>query len=98
MKHDSDTIIAIAQRASDHLATLNFEYSVMDCYMDIVNAHKQVPLMLADLLEADDSNFYHDVLGIRRHINRKTCKLEGCFMPRYAAVYHIERGVSHAEI
>jgi hypothetical protein len=54
--------------------------------MDIEAAHcNGNPLKLKELLEADDSNFMHDVLGIRRHINRKTGELEDCFVPRYAA-------------
>ncbi len=35
------------------------------------------------MLAADDVNFIHDVAGIARHIDRKTGKLGGCFMPRF---------------
>ena len=31
----------------------------------------------------DDHNFAHDVFGIRRHMNRKTAKLEDHFVPRF---------------
>lgn len=42
------------------------------------------PLRLADLRDADDFNFAHDVFGIYRHLNRATGQLENCFVPRYS--------------
>jgi hypothetical protein len=57
----------------------------MDLLMDIEAAHIVCPLRLNDLLGASDSNFAHDIGGIRRHLNRETGELEGCFLPRYAA-------------
>jgi hypothetical protein len=56
----------------------------LSLYMDISATHLNGnTLKLAELL-ADDFNFYHDVAGIQRHINRKTGKLENCFVPRYS--------------
>lgn len=52
--------------------------------MDISFGHDSCPLKLAELLEAGDSDFAHDVFGIRRHMNRETCQLGDCFLPRYA--------------
>ena len=61
-------------------------YDRMDCHMDITVCHANgCPLRLRELLEADDSNFAHDVFGIRRHLNRETGQLEDCFLPRFAA-------------
>ena len=61
------------------------DYKAMDCDMDITACHANGnPLRLAELLSADDFNFCHDVLGIRRHINRETGQLENCFVPRFS--------------
>ena len=40
------------------------------------------------LAEADNFNLLHDLIGIAEHINRKTGKLEGCFLPRFAVTTH----------
>jgi hypothetical protein len=56
-----------------------------DAAMDISAAHASCPLRLADLRDADQFNFDHDMYGIRRHLNRKTGKLAGFFFPRFAA-------------
>jgi hypothetical protein len=54
--------------------------------MDLTATHSNgCPLRLAELLEATDANLLHDVAGIRRHLNRDTGQLGGCFLPRYSA-------------
>lgn len=56
-----------------------------DLVMDITAVHRNImPLRLADLLDADAFNFAHDIGGIRRHLNRQTGELGGCFVPRFA--------------
>ena len=55
-----------------------------DMEMDIAAAHADCPLALTDLLNAKNGDFGHDVFGIRRYMNRKTGKLENCFLPRAA--------------
>lgn len=52
--------------------------------MDIEAANKDCPMDLQRLLEADDCNFYHDIIGIGNYLNRQTKKLENCFCPRFA--------------
>ena len=53
--------------------------------MDIVATHMNgCPLDLDKLLSSPDPDFLHDVFGIKHHINRKTGKLEDCFVPRCA--------------
>lgn len=42
-------------------------------------------LDLPRLLAADDFNFTHDIYGMLRHVNRRTGKLEHCFVPRFSA-------------
>lgn len=56
----------------------------LDMIMDIEATHENCPLDLVKLLETDDSNFYHDIIGIHNNLNRKTKELENCFLPRFA--------------
>ena len=51
--------------------------------MDIESADNAFNLRLEDLLNADNFNFAHDVVGIVNNINRET-KDFGLFVPRYA--------------
>ena len=55
----------------------------MDLSMDITAVHcNDTKIDLGKLFNADDFNFYHDVFGIMRHIDRRTGKLQDCFLPR----------------
>ena len=56
----------------------------LDADMDISAVHVHCPLRLSELLAADRFNFTHDLSGIQRHINRRSGKLEGFFLPRFA--------------
>ena len=76
------TIAEIAKRA-DEKGLLMFDR--MSLIMDIQAAHEQFKLKLDKLLEADDYNFSHDIVGIQQNINRKTKEIENCFLPRYAS-------------
>lgn len=75
----------IAARACT-LATANGRsLDYLNTLMDLVATHANGnPLRLADLLAADDFNLIHDVMGIAAHINRRTGKLEGFFLPRFS--------------
>lgn len=80
-KEDTLTINAIADRAMN----LGFQHPKMEILMDISAAHANgCPLRLKDLLDADDFNFMHDIVGIRKHLNRETGQLDGRFLPRFA--------------
>ena len=82
-KHEDWILIEkIAARAITHpLAKLK----KIDVLMDIEATHNNgCPLRLSDLWAADNFNFFHDIFGIRRHLNRTTKKLEDCFVPRFA--------------
>ncbi|WP_156397337.1 MULTISPECIES: DUF6874 family protein [unclassified Sphingomonas] len=51
--------------------------------MDLVATHANGnPMDFAKLLAADDFTFAHDIGGIDRHIDRRTGKLLGHFLPR----------------
>lgn len=78
-------ISKIAARAVQLAAEYGFVYPHIDAMMDLEHAHNQCPLKLNELLIADAGNFGHDVFGIRKHMNRETGQLEGCFTPRYSA-------------
>lgn len=73
---------AIAKRAKKEIYGGVCEFQSL-C-MDLEAADCDIPMDLARLLAADKFNFAHDVCGIVRHINRKTSKLEDCFIPRFA--------------
>jgi hypothetical protein len=73
-----------------HRATMmadegGWRYAERDAQMDLAACHcNGTPLLLAELLTADDFNFAHDVFGIRRNLDRRTGKLLNHFHPRYA--------------
>lgn len=81
---DYELINQIVLRALTLCAKEGIQYDRMTAFMDISAAHEEMPLRLAHLLAADEFNFAHDVLGIRRHMNRETAKLGDCFVPRFA--------------
>lgn len=52
--------------------------------MDIEATHDEVGLKLSELLNADDENFTHDIVGIQKNIDRTSKKMQNFFLPRYA--------------
>ena len=75
----------IGARASALAKEVGIEYKQITAVMDIGACHGNGnPLRLADLLEADEVNFAHDVFGIKANIDRATGKLMNCFVPRYS--------------
>lgn len=80
-KAENDLIAAIVERA----VSLMRAYSRQETSMDITACHLNgCKLRLQELLDADDSNFIHDVAGIRQHIDRTSGRLIDCFEPRFA--------------
>lgn len=53
--------------------------------MDLEFTHNLFNLRLQELLQADDFNFAHDIIGIQNNLNRQTRQMENCFVPRYAS-------------
>lgn len=84
---EEDQIIhKIAKRGLELYKGLGVKRDLMDIEMDITAVHlNDCELQLQKLLDADDFNFAHDVMGIRRHIDRATGKLQNCFLPRCSA-------------
>lgn len=58
----------------------------MTLLMDLESADNMFNLRLEDLLNADNFNFAHDVMGIVNNVNRSEfpAKDFGLFVPRYA--------------
>lgn len=83
MTKDEMLIIAEIAKRADEKGLLMFDR--MSLIMDIQAAHEQFKLKLDKLLEADDYNFSHDIVGIQQNINRKTKEIENYFLPRYAS-------------
>jgi hypothetical protein len=83
--YESAVIGRIADRAVALARKHGIQYDVMMARMDVTAVHaNEIKLRLDDLLGFDDFNFAHDVLGIRRHLDRATGQLGGHFMPRCA--------------
>lgn len=80
MNKELELLGKIADRA-EKLNLLMFDR--ISLLMDMEEAHKQFDLRLEDLLNADDFNFAHDVVGIQKHIDRET-KDFNFFLPRFA--------------
>jgi len=55
--------------------------------MDLENADKAFDLRLEELLNTDDGNFTHDIIGIVNNIDRSNPTDFNFFVPRYAGKY-----------
>ena len=54
-----------------------------DIEMDLIATHlNDCPLNFEKLASLDDFNFYHDINGISRYIDRTELALTRCFSPR----------------
>ena len=73
--------VKIAQRAEGMDL---YEGERISFLMDMENADKVFNLRLEELLEADDLNFAHDVVGIVNNIDRKNPTDFNFFVPRFA--------------
>jgi hypothetical protein len=90
---DLEVILNIAERgvqyyeqaATNGTQATDSGREMLKIVMDLSLCHRLAcKLDLAGLLNADNSNFVHDIMGIRRHLNRQTGQLMQCFEPRYA--------------
>ena len=83
-KAEDEIVYEIVTRGLALLRSLDVLETRTALTMDISATHRLCPLKLQELLDADDFNFNHDLLGIRRHLNRETGELEDFFLPRFA--------------
>jgi len=85
---DAGYIKDIAQRVVDwgDANMRGHRMKMLDVIMDLTAVHANgCPLYLATLAQgARISDVMHDVVGISRHLDRKTGKLQDGFLPRYA--------------
>lgn len=90
-KEDAAIIHKIALRAQMLAAEQDDSCDTISVMMDVSACHANgTPLKLQELMNADDFNFVHDVVGISRHIDRNDSsptggQLTGIFLPRFAA-------------
>ena len=73
--------VKLAQRA-EGMGIYNGER--INLLMDIENADNAFNLRLEELLDADDANFTHDIVGIVNNIDRSNPTDFNFFVPRYA--------------
>ena len=59
-------------------------FDTMSLVMDLKKADEFFGLRLDDLIETDDSNFAHDIVGIQNHIDRKGKVFINGFVPRFS--------------
>lgn len=82
-KFEASLIDKIVDRAMEMCREHDIDYERKDCVMDITATHcNGYPLDLNALYLAPNADFGHDIFGIRRHIDRRTGKLQDCFDPR----------------
>ena len=85
-KEELALIGAVADRALLAGLAPGMKIEVM---MDLEAAHcNGCPLDLEALAKAPLGDMMHDVAGIHKWLNRENGKLEGCFVPRFAAKVH----------
>lgn len=85
----------IADRAVNLYERLDIKVKAPYIAAEIEFVHREVcPLRLKDFLDADESNFAHDIGGIHRHLNMPQKKLEDCFLPRFADTEQMTSGHS----
>jgi hypothetical protein len=84
--------VALVESIADRFISICFKYGSRVIFsregvlMDLIATHNHsCTLDLAKLAAAPDVDLVHDVMGIRRHLNRETAQLEGHFLPRCAA-------------
>lgn len=81
---DDNVIRAIANRACE-VTGIEPRFNKLGLLMDLKACHANgCPLDLDRLLAAKPFDFYHDLLGIDRHLDRATGQLQDHFLPRHA--------------
>jgi hypothetical protein len=89
-REEFDLLLKVVDRALREIRDYPDEPRTL--IMDLNAAHcNGCPIDFAGLLEADDFEFAHDIVGIRKHIDRSTGQVLGFFTPRYALANHIPK-------
>ncbi len=91
IKWDSDEFeMELIKLIAARFAKLNedgkIEYGYRTLLMDLDACNSNgTPMDFEKLLAAPEFDFMHDILGIRRHMDRETGKLKDFFLPRCTA-------------
>lgn len=84
---DHKLIKKIAQRAADLYDRIGVRVHWHFIASELTIVHDEiVRLRLAELLEARDGDFAHDIGGIHRHLRIEREPQLDCFLPRFAVV------------
>jgi len=87
---DFSLLVEVARRARHELTDYPDDHHTL--VMDLNACHSNGCLLdFRGLLTASPFELSHDIYGIREHINRRTGKLENCFVPRYALANRVEK-------
>lgn len=81
-KERIEKIVEIAKRAEER-GLLAFDR--MSLIMDLQHTDEEFHLRLDELLNADNFNFAHDIVGIQNNFNRQTKKMDNLFVPRFSS-------------
>lgn len=67
---------------------------LLNLRMDIAAVHcNGMPMRLEEWLSCPDAfNFFHDIIGITKHLDRKTGRLVNHFRPRFAVPERLKKG------
>jgi hypothetical protein len=79
-----ETIVARVLRLSREVMGLKPKLDGRAIIVGLALAHRELPLDLELLLDADDSDLIHDVFGIMQNIDLDTGRLRNSFVPRSA--------------
>lgn len=82
MSRDEKMVVVEIAKRADALGIMMFDR--MSLMMDVEAVHAEIGLKLDELLNADDMNFTHDIVGIQNNLDRESKKLQNFFLPRYA--------------
>ena len=80
-KETTEKVRKVVKRA---VSEQTYKVDTLTLQMDLEAISLTVSMDWEKLLKASPRDFYHDLGGIQEHLNRKTGKLENCFLPRFA--------------
>ena len=80
----SDDDFELAQKCMQRAASIYPIDDRVGLLLDILATHNRYNLDLAELLQASECHFGHDIIGIHNHFDRTTRTMKDSFCPRFA--------------
>lgn len=80
--NNEHAIVKLIVERAEEMELLAFDR--LHLFMDLDLASEKFELRFEELLNADDVNFTHDIVGIQKNINRTKMTFKKSFVPRYA--------------